>query len=50
MKYKILLEISKFCECCASHECCPEDECILFRIEKLILEDNKKKRRKRNEK
>jgi len=50
MKNKILLEIANFCECCSSHECCPEDECVLFRIEKIILESEKKKRRKKYEK
>lgn len=38
MKDKILIEISDFCECCLSHEECPEEECVLYRIEKIILE------------
>jgi len=46
MKKKILLEIANFCESCASHECCPEEDCILFRIEKLILEKKEKKNEK----
>ena len=33
---KILIEIAEFCNCCASKENCPEDECILFRIESII--------------
>lgn len=36
MKYEILIEITNFCEECHSHECCPEEECVLFRIEKII--------------
>jgi len=43
---KILLEIAKFCESCASHECCPEEDCVLFRIEKIILEKKEKKNEK----
>lgn len=33
--YSILDETTRFCEECPSRECCPEDECVLFRIEKL---------------
>lgn len=40
MRDNILLEITNFCEGCASRECCCEEECILFRIEKLV-EDKK---------
>lgn len=35
MEEKILNEITNFCEECSSHECCPEDECVLYRIEQL---------------
>lgn len=35
---RILNEIFSFCEECPSHECCPEDECVLFRIEQIVLE------------
>ena len=45
MKHEILLEISNFCEECPSHECCTEEECILYRIEQLIIlkqDENKK--------
>lgn len=45
MKNRILLEIANFCEYCNSNCCCPEDECILFRIEKIIT---KKKENKKN--
>lgn len=39
---KILLEIANFCETCPSHELCPEEECVLYRIEEIILlKDNK---------
>lgn len=41
MKEKILNEITNFCEECSSHECCPEEECVLYRIEQTAL--NKKK-------
>lgn len=34
---EILTEITDFCETCPKHESCPEDECILFRIEQLLL-------------
>lgn len=45
MKNKILLEIAKFCENCSSNCCCPEDECILYRIEKILLEKKEKKKK-----
>lgn len=49
MKIKILTEITNFCKECNSHNCCPEEDCILFRIEKIILKEknNKKKWRKK---
>ena len=51
MKTKILYEITNFCKECSSHNCCPEEDCVLFRIEKLVLKEknNKKKRRKKRE-
>lgn len=45
MLNKIMLEISNFCEMCPSHEICPEEECVLFRIEQIIL----KKEERNNE-
>ena len=36
MKNKVLKEITDFCSTCSSHECCPEEDCILFRIEQII--------------
>lgn len=36
---KILIEIADFCEECPSHENCPEEECILYRIESIITQD-----------
>ena len=36
MKEEIMNEITDFCEECPSHECCPEDECVLYRIEQII--------------
>lgn len=44
MKNKILLEIANFCEGCNCNYCCPEDECILFRIEKIITEKKENKK------
>ena len=41
MSNKILLEISIFCETCSSHENCPEEVCVLYRIEKIILKGEK---------
>ena len=38
---EILLEISDFCKTCPSNSCCPEKECILYRIEKLLLDEEK---------
>lgn len=37
MNDEILTEITDFCSECASKECCPEEECILFRIEQIII-------------
>jgi hypothetical protein len=36
MKEKIKIEIAEFCEDCIFHENCPEEECVLFRIEQLL--------------
>ena len=38
MREEILNEITNFCEDCPSKDCCPEDECVLFRIEKVVEE------------
>lgn len=38
MKDEILSEIYDFCEECPSHDNCPENECVLFRIEQIILD------------
>ena len=43
---KILLEITEFCKYCSSNLCCPEDECVLFRIEQIVVKNNKKKKRR----
>ena len=37
LDYKIMLEISKQCEKCSLREKCIEEDCILFRIEQLIV-------------
>ena len=44
MENKIMLEICNFCEECASRECCPEKECVLFRIEQIVIKQRKKKK------
>lgn len=36
MEEKIMIEITDFCEECPSHECCPEEKCILYRVEQII--------------
>jgi hypothetical protein len=40
LEEKILIETTTFCENCPYKEKCIEEECVIFRIEK-ILEDNK---------
>lgn len=47
MKTKILTEITNFCIECNSHNCCPEENCVLFRIEKIVIEDKPKKKKRR---
>ena len=39
----ILLEIVNYCEKCPIHDKCIEEECVLFRIEIIILNDEEKK-------
>jgi hypothetical protein len=39
MKDKILDEITSFCEGCNSKDCCIENDCVLFRIEQIVLEE-----------
>lgn len=36
MNEEILTEITDFCSECPSHENCPEEECVLYRIEQII--------------
>lgn len=36
MENKILNEITNFCEECLNKECCPEEDCILYRIEQIV--------------
>lgn len=38
MEEKILTEISNECEKCKSHECCHEEDCVLYRIEQIVEE------------
>lgn len=37
---EILQEIHNYCgtECC-SCQCCPEEECVLYRIERMVMEN-----------
>ena len=41
MENEILNEITNFCNECASKECCPENECILYRIEQKVTNEKK---------
>lgn len=43
MGNKILKEITEFCKECASHECCCEEDCVLYRIEQIIVNKTNKK-------
>ena len=45
MDYKIMLEISKTCEMCPLREKCIEVDCVLYRIEKIIVKNNSKNKR-----
>ena len=38
----ILNETTTFCESCASKDYCPEEDCVLYRIEKLVDKDSDK--------
>lgn len=42
---KILTEITNHCENCRSRESCPENECVLYRIEQIVIKRKKKKNR-----
>lgn len=42
LNYKIMLEISKTCEGCSLREKCIEEECVLYRIEQIIINNKKK--------
>ena len=52
MKDKILIETATFCEKCPNRECCKEEECVLYRIEQLVVndEDNASNKSKKEEK
>lgn len=43
----ILLEIVEYCEICPIKDKCIEEECVLYRIEIIILKDNAKKKGKK---
>ena len=36
---QIMNEITEFCRDCNSCDKCPEDDCILFRIERIIVDE-----------
>ena len=43
----ILNEITTFCENeCSERECCIEEDCVLYRIEQLVIKGRKKNDRK----
>lgn len=46
MEEKILNETTSFCNGCPNKEHCPEEECVLFRIEQIVLEENEEKEEK----
>ncbi len=50
MKNKILIEISEYCRNCHLSNKCIEEECILFRIEKLLVGSYKNARSERFDK
>lgn len=39
---EVLNEITAFCEECPNREKCIEKECVLFRIEQIVLEKEEK--------
>ena len=43
MKSKIMNEIITFCENeCSERECCIEEDCVLYRIEQLVIKRREK--------
>ena len=50
MKYRILLEISNQCKNCHLNNKCIEENCILYRIENIILEKREEKKNDKNSK
>ena len=38
---EILNEITNFCNECSSKECCQEDGCVLWRIEQIVLNNDR---------
>ena len=40
MEDKILNEITNMCSECPVKECCPEEECILWRIEQIVTDQH----------
>lgn len=44
MKEEILNETTDFCNECLRKECCLEEECIVWRIEQIVLTDDKEEK------
>lgn len=40
MEEKILNETTSFCETCPKRQCCPENDCVLYRIEQIVIKAN----------
>ena len=48
MKEDVLNETTSFCNECPRKECCPEEECVLFRIEQIILKEGERMEKSNN--
>lgn len=40
MKNKIMIEITNCCENCNFHEKCLEEDCVLWEIEQIVINDD----------
>lgn len=47
---KILNETTSFCETCSSRECCCEENCVLYRIEQIVLNKDQQDKKVVNDK
>ena len=50
MEEEIMNEITNFCEQCPSNTECPEEDCVLYRIEKIVCPEPTKEEVKKEEK